>query len=76
MLNFIEKTAASTKEFVNTHKTGITIAVTATATFVATVAAAKWVHSEYNETVDTFLDEHNLTDEFNMLFIDPEDIDA
>lgn len=77
MKTFIAKAKARTEEFVNDHKTAITITATATVTFMATAAAARWVTKEYRGTVDEFLAEHGLTEKFNELFYDPtEDVPA
>lgn len=77
MKNAIAKAKTRATEFVNDHKTVITVTVTATATFVATAAAARWVTKEYRDTVDEFVAEHGLTEKFNELFYDPtEDVPA
>lgn len=69
-MNPIKKTIAAAKEFVSDHKTAITVGVTAAATTVGCIALTRALRNGYVETVNEFLAEKGLTDEFNALLED------
>lgn len=66
-MNAIKKAAARAQEFVSDHKTAITIATTVTATTVACITLTRVLSSGFTETLNDFLSEKNLTEEFNAL---------
>jgi phage terminase large subunit-like protein len=70
IMNNVKKTIASAKSFVSDHKTAITVTVTAAATTVACVAFTRALKNGYVETVNEFLAEKGLTDEFTALLDD------
>lgn len=69
-MNPIKKAATNVKTFVSDHKTAIAIVATATATTAVCIVATKFVKDGYVETVNDFLTEKGLLDEFNFVTFD------
>lgn len=72
--NFTHRAVTRTQEFIADHKTAIIVTTTATATFVVTAAMARAMTKGYTGSVNEFLTEKGLMEEFNALFADPTDI--